>query len=185
MLIWISVYFFSVLNGPGNPVIKVAALTVSNLTVSASARPSWKASLSVKKSEDFGSLFFREVECVAYYQWDEAQPLGLASMEPFVLRSKDTTVIKATINMERLAEAAVMDINRERRAIGTVAIGLGLRMQATYVLRSWWKRDYGRIEAYCDGLRIAFPDSKGEGSLITRDTGRSCSYNPVDPRDTF
>lgn len=80
--------------------MKVAGLSVSNLTVAGSAQATWRAALLVEKPEYFGNLFFSELECFVYSRWDEAQPLAVAPAEPFVLRSTDRTVIKAKITME-------------------------------------------------------------------------------------
>ncbi|KAI6678784.1 hypothetical protein NL676_039580 [Syzygium grande] len=90
-----------------------------------------------------------------------------SSTEPFVLWAADGTVIKAKMMMERLEEAVVEDMDREQRLVRTVAVRLGLIMQGTYVLGSWWKKGYGCIETYCDNLRVA--NSMGEGSLVIRD----------------
>ncbi|KAL3715985.1 hypothetical protein ACJRO7_007705 [Eucalyptus globulus] len=182
VLLSIFSYLICILVGPEYPKMNVAELTVST----ASAGVIWNAALLVEQPEDFGDLFFREVECFVYYHWDATQPLALASVEPFVLRSIDKTVIKVKITMERPVEEVLENMNIEQRSVGTVAVGLGLRMQGTYVLGSWWKREYGHIEAYCDNVKVAFANSTGEGRLVTGDTGGSlpsCSYNRVKPED--
>ncbi|KAI6674002.1 hypothetical protein NL676_001908 [Syzygium grande] len=179
---------------PEHPMLKVAGLTVSNLTVTGSTGATWKAALLLEKMGYFGDLSFSEVDCFLYYQWDAAQPLATASVEPFVLRSR--TVIKVKITMEK-SQAVIEDMDREWRSVGTLAIGLGLRMQGTYMLGSWWKRSYGHIEGYCDNLKIASVNSTGDGSLLTghnsvagdnlilSDNLPACSYKGDILGDTF
>ncbi|KAL3715986.1 hypothetical protein ACJRO7_007706 [Eucalyptus globulus] len=188
IVVWYLAFFIGVLAGPGYPALRVAGLTVSNSTVMASAGATWEAALLAQKPEHFGNLFFHKVHCFLYYQGDAEQPLALALAKPFVLRSTDRTVIKAKIRMERLAKAVVENMHRECRSVGTVAVGLELRMQGIYVLGSWWKKNYGLIEARCGHLRIALTNSCGEGSLVTgnnlatlpSDNLASCSYNGYD-----
>ncbi|KAI6674003.1 hypothetical protein NL676_001909 [Syzygium grande] len=182
------------LAGADYPTLKVSGLTVSNLTVTASTGATWKAAFLFEKT-DFGDLSFSEVECFVHYH-DAAQPLASASTEPFVLRSTDRTVIKVKITMEK-SRAVIEDMHREWRSVGTVTVGLGLRMQGTYVLDSWWQRSYGRIEAYCDDVKVTLANSTGDGSLITGnnlvasnnllsfDNLPACSYKGVDLGNTF
>ncbi|KAF8019456.1 hypothetical protein BT93_G0211 [Corymbia citriodora subsp. variegata] len=171
------------------PTLKVAALSVSNLTANASGGATWKAAFLAERQLDLGDFFFREVHCFVYYNWDPRQPLAAASAEPFALRGAGRTVIQATMKMER-AEA-VEDIDRERRAVGTAAVGLGLKMRGRYVFKGWWKKSYGSIEAHCDNLKVAFANSTTEGTLVTggnivtgdtppSDGIPSCSYDDVD-----
>ncbi|KAF7848076.1 hypothetical protein BT93_L2317 [Corymbia citriodora subsp. variegata] len=175
--------------GSDYPTLKVAALSVSNLTANASGGATWKAAFLAEKQLGFGDFSFREVHCFIYYNWDPRQPLAAASVEPFELRGVGRTVIQATMKMER-AEA-VEDIDRERRSVGTAAVGLGLKMRGRYVFKGLWKKSYGSIEAYCDNLKVAFANSTTEGTLVTggntvtgdtppSDGIPSCSYDDVD-----
>ncbi|XP_056173478.1 uncharacterized protein LOC130139800 [Syzygium oleosum] len=154
---------------PSYPTVKVAGLIVSNLTVAAPTGATWNADLLVERSWIFGRLFFTEVECFLYYHWDAAQRLAVAPAKPFMLRRTDRTVVKTRMTMGRPEEAAVAeDMDRERRSVGTVVVGLGLRMRGAYAYASWAKKkDIGHIEVRCDDLRIAFANSTTEGSLVT------------------
>ncbi|KAI3409453.1 uncharacterized protein J3R85_019279 [Psidium guajava] len=192
IVVMASAIFLRVLAGPEYPKLKVAGLTVTNLTVVASTRASWNAALLAEKPEFFGNLLFREVECSLYYRGDEVRPLALSTADRFVLQSTDRYVIKAKIKMERPAEAVVEDMGREWRSVRTVTVGLGLRMHGTYVLGSWWKKDYGYIEAFCNNLTVAFANYAVEGSLVTSnnlvtddnlpsDNLPPCSYKGVEP----
>ncbi|XP_056173482.1 uncharacterized protein LOC130139806 [Syzygium oleosum] len=163
-----SIFLFCVVP-PSYPALKVAGLTLSNLTVAAPTGATWNAALLAEGSWIFGRLFFTEVECFLYYHWDAAQRLAVAPAKPFMLRRTDRTVIKVRMTMGRPEEAAVAeDMDRERRSVGTVVVGLGLRMRGAYAYASWAKKkDIGHIEVRCDDLRIAFANSTTEGSLVT------------------
>ncbi|KAI6678832.1 hypothetical protein NL676_039628 [Syzygium grande] len=162
-------WFCVVLAPPSYPALKVAGLTVSNLSVAAPTGATWNAAILADGSWIFGRLFFTEVECFLYYHWDAAQRLAVAPTKPFMLRSTDRTVVKARMTVGRPEEAAVAEeMDRERRSVGTVVVGLGLRMRGAYAYASWAKKkDIGHIEAHCDDLRIAFANSTTEGSLVT------------------
>lgn len=169
VLVGICIFFIRLVIGAQYPTLEVTALTVSNLTVAASTGATWKASLLVERIASYGNSSFREIECFIYYHWDTAQPLAVGSVAPFVLRGTSRTVIEVSMTMERPEAAVVTDMDRERRSLGTVVIGLDLRMRGLYVYASWWKKRYGRIEARCDNLRIAFANSTTEGSLVISD----------------
>ncbi|KAL3748846.1 hypothetical protein ACJRO7_009999 [Eucalyptus globulus] len=158
------ILFLCIVSGSEYPTLRVAGLTVSKFTVPAPTR----------KRVRYEDFFFREVECFVYYHWDVAQTLAVVSAEPFDLWGGERVVIHARRmtkvwpkEEEEEEEEAVEDMDRKWRSVGTMAVGLGLRMQGRYVFRSWWKKSYHRIKAHCDNLRIAFANSTTEGSLVT------------------
>ncbi|KAL3720238.1 hypothetical protein ACJRO7_005122 [Eucalyptus globulus] len=67
----------------------------------------------------------------------------VASVEPLVMSTPGKIVIKATMRTERSEEEAEGSVIRkmdvERRSLGTVVVGLGLRMLGTNEFGSWFK----------------------------------------------
>ncbi|KAL3729444.1 hypothetical protein ACJRO7_026545 [Eucalyptus globulus] len=147
------ILFIYIVSGSEYPTLRVAGLIAT-----------WRAAFLAEKQVRCGNFFFREGQCFVYYHWDVAHTLAVASAEPFKLRGGG----RARPKEEEEEEEVVKDMDRERRSVGTVAVGLGLRMQGRYVFGSWWKKSYDRIEAHCDTLRIAFANSTTKGSLVTR-----------------
>jgi len=184
--------FICIVSGPQYPTLRVAALIVSNLTTAAPNGATWKATFLAEKEGTSGNFFFRQVQCFVYYHWDVAHTLAVASAEPFELRGGASAVINARMTTterpkEEEEEEVVEDMDRERRSVGTVAVGLGLRMQGRYVFGPWWKKSYDRIEARCDNLRIAFANSTTEGSLVIEANSVTGDSSPSDssPSDSL